>query len=250
MLELVPRLIVDLASSGARHGIGLFETILVRRGRPLRLDLHLRRLAAGATWLGLEAPPPESEITALAEAEGLSSVAEGALRLYALDRHLILSLAPTIPALGPSRAAGTALSLRRSSSSPLCRHKTLSYLENIMLAREAEARGLVDAIALNETGRLSDGGRTSLLAVIEGELLTPPVADGALPGTIRGILVEAGLAQESPLWPADLERAEAACLTNALRLLLPLEAWEGRRLDQDHRLLREASALLEESGGN
>jgi branched-chain amino acid aminotransferase len=67
MLELLTDTRIDLAASGARHGEGLFETLRVRDGVPLRLAAHLERLAAGARFLGLEAPPgPEAVLAFLA----------------------------------------------------------------------------------------------------------------------------------------------------------------------------------------
>jgi len=243
MLELRAGLSLELPTSEARHGRGLFETILVRGGRALRLDWHLERLASGAAYLGLEAPPRALEVEAFAGRLGLEGLAEGVLRLFAVDGLLALDLSSGLPPLPASREADLSRNLRRWSGSPLCRFKTLSYLENAELGREAEARGLLEVVALNEGGRLTDGGRTSLFVQIGGELLTPPVSEGALPGTLRRLILERGLAREAPLAPADLEGAEAAFLTNALRLVLPLEAFGTRRLDPEAPLVSEARAL-------
>ena len=246
MLELRSRLELDLGASEVRHGFGLFETLLVRRGAPLRLPWHLERLAAGAAFLRMEAPPSSKVILDFARsAFDLASRDEAVLRLYALGPCLFVDLGTSLPPLPPSRGAALSRSIRRWSASPLCRFKTLSYMENRLLSREAQDRGLLEVVALNESGRLSDGGRTSLFAVVGPRLLTPPVADGALPGTLRRLLLERGLAREAPLSASDMARAEAAFVCNALRLVLPLEAWEGRSLDREASLLREAAALVD-----
>jgi len=172
--------------------------------------------------------------------------ASGALRLYATDDFLALALSPgPLPPLA-SQEAGIATSIRRWSGSPLCRFKTLSYLENIILAREAEGRGLADVVALNEARNLSDGGRTSLFVVRGNRVLTPPCADGALPGIARRLLLESGLAREERLAPADLTAIDGAFLTNALRLVVPLGRLEGRDLDPGHPLIEKAIRLFEE----
>jgi len=187
MLELRSRLELDLGASEVRHGFGLFETLLVRRGAPLRLPWHLERLAAGAAFLRMEAPPSSKVILDFARsAFDLASRDEAVLRLYALGPCLFVDLGTSLP-----------------------------------------------------------GGRTSLFAVVGPRLLTPPVADGALPGTLRRLLLERGLAREAPLSASDMARAEAAFVCNALRLVLPLEAWEGRSLDREASLLREAAALVD-----
>ncbi|MDR3672661.1 MAG: aminotransferase class IV [Holophaga sp.] len=245
MLELLSGALTDLAHSGARHGEGLFETIRVRHGVPLRLAAHLERLAAGARYLGLEAPPEAAAVLAFLAGTPCPGLDSGVLRLLAVDRTLQVTVAPWQPARPARIRLGLSREFRRLSSSPLNRFKTLSYLENRLLAREAERRGLFEVIALNEAGRLSDGSRTSLFLVRGGRLLTPPVADGALPGVARRCLLEAGLAEEAPLTPRDLERTEAALLSNALQGAVPVHELEGHGpLDAGHDLLARAVALF------
>ena len=245
MLELLTNASVDLGSSGVRHGEGLFETIRVSRGVPWRLEAHLQRLGRGAAFLGLDPPPGPGQVLAFLEAHtACPAIQRGCLRLVAVDGHLHVSVQEGIPACPDRVRAALSVRGRRFSRSPLTRFKTLSYLENRLLAREAEDRGLFEVIAPNEAGRLTDGGRTSLFVVSGGSLLTPPVADGALPGIARRVLLEAGLARVARLEPAGLAGATCLMLANALRGAVPVHAWEGRALEVDHPLLAQAAALL------
>ncbi len=227
MLELVTARATDIADSDARHGWGCFETLRVEKGRPRWLERHLARLAGGCAFLGLEPPPPPASVRAFLGAlpllgPDLTSGFEGTLRLIAVDGCLLVRLdgRPAPPA-EPLRAC---LSTRvtRCSASPLNRFKTLSYLENRLLQVEAGERRAFEALALNESGRLTDGGRTTLVLRKGGRWLTPPAEDGALPGIARGLLLEAGLAEEARLRPEDLPKAEGALLVNALRGLMVL----------------------------
>jgi branched-subunit amino acid aminotransferase/4-amino-4-deoxychorismate lyase len=202
-----------------RQGIGAFETLRVERGRPLLLARHLARLSAALAELSMPALPPADDIRALID-DVVSSAGgdrgEGVLRLIAADARLLVSVVPTPPAPLSVRL-GLSRTIRRLSGAPTTRFKALAYLDNALLAREAAARGLFDVIALNERGLLADGGRCTLFLVIDGELLTPRSAeDGALPGIVRGVLIESGIAREAALSPADLARASAAVATNAL----------------------------------
>jgi branched-chain amino acid aminotransferase len=246
MLELRENAGIDLARSAARHGVGLFETILVREGLPLHLDWHLERLAGGASFLGMEGPPSSEAILRFINDRFPPSPADCVLRLYAVDDFIALDRSQGPPPPLASAAADLASTLRRSSTSPLCRFKTLSYLENILLAREADARQLADVVARNERGSLSDGGRTSFFAIIKGRILTPPLADGALPGIARRFLLEAGLAREATLEPEDLELCDAAFLANSIRSVIALDRFGSRSLDPSHPLLSRAGALFEE----
>jgi branched-chain amino acid aminotransferase len=245
MLELLTTTSVDLAASAVRFGEGLFETIRIHAGAPLRLQAHLERLGQGTAFLGMPAPPGAGRLLAFLEAHTLcAGVAHGTLRLLAVDGHLHVTVQDGLPPSPLAVAAALSLHGRRFSGSPLNRFKTLSYLENRLLAREAETRGLFEVIALNEQGRLTDGGRTTLFVAYGGQLLTPPVADGALPGIARRSLLEAGLAREAPLAPGDLDRAQGLLLTNALRGAIPVDTWEGAAKDPSHPLLVLAVELL------
>lgn len=247
MLELTCDTTVDLPRSALRHGAGLFETVRLREGHAWRLELHLERLAAGCAFLGLEAPPDAASVLDFLAAHGIGAgLAFGALRLIAAD-GLLRVFAEALPA--PDRAAvslGRSLETVRFSIDPLHRFKTLSYLENLRLGQEASERGLFEVVALNERGLLTDGGRTNLFAVLGGQVYTPPVAEGALPGIARRVLLEAGLASETTLRWEDLEGAEALFLANALRGALPVERLEGSARDASHPAILRAITCLEE----
>ena len=246
MLELLTGTTIDLAHSGARHGEGLFETIRIRHGIPLRLPAHLQRLAAGAEFLGLAEPPDLAGLLAfLAAHTRCQDLQNGVLRLLAVDGQLQVTVAPWQPDPPAFRELALSLQIRRLSGDPLTCFKTLSYLDNRLLVREAQQRGLFEVIAPNELGRLSDGGRCNLFLLIQGRLLTPPVADGALPGVARRSLLEAGLAEEAPLAAVDLDNAQAHLLTNALRGAIPMHGFQGRLLDARHPLLLAAAEALE-----
>jgi len=246
MLELSLDTRVDLARSSARHGCGLFETVRIQAGRACHLDLHLERLASGCAFLGLEAPPDLGSLESFLEAETeCREMPRGVLRMLAVDARLLVWIEPFEPGVAKAVSLGCSLETVRFSGNPLNRFKTLSYLENLRLSREAEARGLFEVIAPNERGQLSDGGRTTLFAVLEGRVRTPPLSDGALPGVARRVLLDSDLAKEAPLSWEELGRAEAVFLANALRGVIPVERLEGfGARDAEHPAILAAAAKL------
>lgn len=227
MLELTWDLGVDLARSDARHGYGLFETCRLEGGRVRWLRRHRARLAQGCALLGLPEPPPLEVLEAFL-ADRLPE--RGGLRLLAVDGRLGVVVDPAPPPLRKAPTLGVAQGVRRLAGSLGTCAKLLSYAENRLLHREAEARGLFDVVALNEQGRLTDGGRTSLVLMCGEEVLTPAAADGALPGIAREVLLEAGLVREAGLGPEDLAEAQGILLVNALRGGLLVRADAGGRL--------------------
>jgi len=248
MLELTLDTRVEIARSSLRHGAGLFETLRMSAGKPRRLELHLERLASGCAFLGFEPPPDAEAVWAFLRAHEVGASLESTvLRLLAADGKLVAFAESLPPGGAPFVDIGRSLETVRFSGNPLNRFKTVSYLENLRIAQEAQARGLFEVIAGNERGVLTDGGRTTLFAVIGGRAFTPPVGDGALPGIARRVLLDAGLAVEASLRWEDLARAEAVFVANALRGVLPVARIDTHgSLPVEHPLVARAAACLEE----
>ncbi|WP_377806993.1 aminotransferase class IV [Azospirillum sp. A29] len=232
---------IDPADRGFTLGDGLFETIRIEDGVPRHLPRHLDRLAAGAELLRLPLPYSAAELTgAMAALIGAAGIADGVLRLT-LSRGtgargvlppadaqptLLMTVAPATHMTAPV-AAVVARSTRRNEHSPLSRLKSLNYLDSILARQEAAERGADEALLLNAAGRLAESSVATLFLSVGGRLLTPPVADGALPGIRRALILERHGAEEAPLGLEDLARADEAILTNSLGLR-PLVAVDGR----------------------
>jgi len=180
------------------------------------LELHLERLRDGLAALDLPPPPDADTVRCFAARHAVPAGADGALKLIAADGRLMLWFGRPPRSM---RHPATLLVFdrwRRHAASPLSRHKTVSYLENMRLIQAAREAGADEAVVLNTSGRLCDGSRTTLYVVRQGEALTPRAADGALPGVIRRLLLEAGRTREAVLTPRDLAAADAVFLSNAL----------------------------------
>nr|WP_295827384.1 aminotransferase class IV [uncultured Azospirillum sp.] len=232
---------IDPADRGFTLGDGLFETIRIKDGAPRHLPRHLDRLGAGADLLRLPLSYDAADLTgamaALIEAVGLT---DGVLRLTLsrgtgargvlppADAHptVLMTAAPAAHMTSPV-AAIIARSTRRNEHSPLSRLKSLNYLDSILARQEAAERGADEALLLNGAGRLAESSVATLFLSIGGRLLTPPVTDGALPGIRRALILERHGAEEAPLTPDDLARADEAILTNSLGLrpLVAVDGW-------------------------
>jgi branched-chain amino acid aminotransferase len=108
----------------------------------------------------------------------------------------------------------------------------------VLAAREAADAGATDALFLNATGMATCTTIANIFAVMERRLVTPPVADGVMPGIVRALVLEAaaeaGLAaSEQSLRAQDLLEAEAVFTTNSVRFVCPVERLDGKRLDRD-----------------
>ncbi|MQP65152.1 2-keto-4-methylthiobutyrate aminotransferase [Niveispirillum sp. SYP-B3756] len=225
---------------GLTLGDGLFETIAVKAGAPLRLEAHFQRLRSGADFLGLSVPLADNvladAVAGIAGANGLPDAAvrltltagpapRGLPRSATLAPTLLLTVGPLPGDLPPARLI-IATRTCRNEHSPLSRLKTLNYLDSIVARNEAQARGADDAILLNSRGQVAEASAANLFVRLDGHWLTPPVTDGALPGTMRAALLKAWGAGERSLLPVDLDRAEEMVLTTALGIR-PVSAVSG-----------------------
>ena len=89
---------------------------------------------------------------------------------------------------------------------------------------EARAQGADDALMLNTRGTIACASAANLFIIRDGRLETPPIGDGALPGTMRALVLsmakQAGLAPvETSLAISSLAAADHVFLTNSLSRL-------------------------------
>lgn len=245
--QIVPakRAVMQADDRGLLHGRGLFETFRARDGRVLALERHFERLRTGAALLrvslSLSLPELERAVRELAERLGLQ---DARVRLTVTagpgdgPPATLLTAHPATEYPTPlyERGASAVMaSVRRNETSPLSRVKSLNCLDSVLAREEARARGADEALLRNLRGRLAEGAFTNLFVLVDRELLTPPVSDGALPGVTRSVVMDLAAtlgfrAREASLGVADLMRADEAFLTNAIAGVLPLTRVDGRTI--------------------
>lgn len=207
-------------------GAMVFETVGVRAGRAWLWARHLARLERAARALA-----PDLELFQRDEIEaGLRALCQ---RLGPVDFALRISLG-----LGPGcwfstrelprpPAEGALLwiappELALAAGDPGNAHKHAGRWLKERALRAAQGAGAFEALLPSSSGGLACGSRSNLYAYAEGAWWTPPGAAGALPGVVRGLLLEAGLVHERPLERTLLESAAELALSNALWLACPV----------------------------
>jgi len=123
--------------------------------------------------------------------------------------------------------------IRRNSTSPLTRVKSLNYLECLLAKQAAKAAGADEALFLDTEGNLAEATAWNLFFGEGDRLLTPSEAGPILPGVTRAIVLrlaeEAGIDCETGVYPPErLHSATEAFLTNSLYGIMPLGALDGR----------------------
>jgi para-aminobenzoate synthetase / 4-amino-4-deoxychorismate lyase len=117
---------------------------------------------------------------------------------------------------------------RTSSTDVFLRHKTTQRRLYESQYAEARTNGFDDMIFLNEREEVTEGAVTNIFLQREGQLLTPPLSSGVLPGVFRRHLLETTPnAREGVLKLSDLESADAVFLCNSVRGLWPVKLFAG-----------------------
>ena len=205
-------------------GIELFETMRATAAEGVAHRAHHReRLAASARALGFAFDADDFDrLLDKAVPPLLAALpAEASLRLrVALRSDGMLNLTHgVLDALlpGPVRLRLAAEPL--PAARPLAGHKTTLRAEYDAGIRDAVAEGTFDTLFFGAEGQLVEGGRTNVFVQLGGRWFTPPLADGALPGVMRAVLLAdpAWAASVRRLTRADLAAAEAVVVCNALR---------------------------------
>jgi len=185
---------------------GLIETLLwTRQEGFVLLPEHLRRMGASASALGFAFDEPRLR-SALEEAVARASAERLRLRLVlAREGAHELSLEPIEPIARETLWRIAVAKRRFSSAEPMLRHKTT---RREIYEEELASSGADEVLFLNERDEVCEGARTNVF-LAQGEiLLTPPVASGLLPGTLRARLLAEGKAREDYLALEDFENRE------------------------------------------
>ncbi|MBS1675926.1 MAG: aminotransferase class IV [Actinobacteria bacterium] len=237
---------------------GLFETLLVSAGRPVRAAPHLDRLAASARELfgrDLPAALPDSVAAAARPLE------LGRMRIDLLPENSGLRfeiktepIDPTI--FFPDREHGADLrSMRPPDWAGAHKWADRDWLEAV----EAELGDTVPLI-LTDADEVLEAGRANVFVVSESGIATPPADGRILPGTARAatldLAAELGIpATERRLYLDDLRRADDLFLTSSLRGIRPVRSLDGEPLNEKDPLVGRLAAelrrrWLDEGAGN
>jgi 4-amino-4-deoxychorismate lyase len=239
--------VIRADDEGFGRGRAAFETLRVYRGRPFRLEQHLRRLAGSAERLGLPAPDA-GDVGALATlAVEHAGARDAVLRLY---------WTPGAPGVGPSALALVspvpewieetrrrgqrlvALAMPwRGASWLLPGTKSVSYATNMAAELEAKARGADDALFVDDRDIVLEGTVTNVWWREGDVLLTPSLDLGILAGETRaallGLAPAAGLAIEEGSYPlARLAAADEVFTSSSVREVMPVVELDGRPISR------------------
>ena len=246
------RALVPLFDRSFLYGDSVYETIRAYGGRCFALDEHLDRLYASMRRLRLTPNVEREAIEARIEGTLAAAKVRDAYIRVVVTRGTgtEFGLASSLENPGPVYVMVRAFKppprewaergmaviipvvkrVPREALDPAI--KSGNYLNSILAMLEVKEAGADDAILLNPQGLVTEATTSSVFAVVDGVVVTPPLSAGILDGITRRHLIEALRDARQPvaelnLTDADLKRASELFLTSTLKEVLPIRTLDG-----------------------
>jgi para-aminobenzoate synthetase / 4-amino-4-deoxychorismate lyase len=207
--------------------LGIFETLFVLDGSPVKLKCHLDRMAASLKQLyGLALPAEASALATECSAE----VRLGRLRLTAIPaaddvrcRAVAEELDPGFFANGEDGVDLIGFQLTRGLGS----HK---WVDRSLLPDSSDGTAL-----LLDRGEALEASWANLFAILGDTLVTPPLDGRVLPGVTRAATIVRARArgvavEERSIALVELHQAEEIFITSAIRGIVPALSLDGTTL--------------------
>jgi branched-chain amino acid aminotransferase len=237
---------------GLLNGWGVFSTIRVFDGVLFAFERHWERMRTDAEKMHVPFPGDPAELREmllrLVEANhAFNSTLRvaivrnqgGAWEGPGIDRPFDVIAFTTVLSHWDDEVKLAVQKQARHSGCPFTGTKILSWSYNLVWLEQAKARGFDEVILLNERDEVAECTSANIFATIGGQVLTPPLNSGCLPGITRQVLLSESLATPYPivektLTLEDLMRAEAVFITSTTRELLAVSCIEEHGVSTSH----------------
>ncbi len=216
---------------GLAYGESLFETMRACRGAVPWWDAHIARLQRGAERLAMPLPDisrMHDEVLALLAGRDavlkLQLTRGGGVRGYAPDPDALPFWMLSMHALpSPTDPLNVIWCDTTLSVQPrLAGLKHGNRLEQVLAAAEVRAAGANDGLMRNARGDCIAATSANMFIRLDDRWRTPSLNECGVAGVMRDWVITQNEINIAPVAPAEVERAEAVFLCNAVRGILPV----------------------------
>jgi branched-chain amino acid aminotransferase len=223
---------------GLLSGWGVFTTIKVTGGVLFAFERHWARMSRDAVLMRVTLPADPSRF----EENLLRLVEKNGAQLSTLRVNVVRNKGGVWEGPDVTRPSdvvaftadttdwGKSVKLdyvheARHAASAFAGTKVLAWGMNLTMLEDAKSRGFDEVVLLNERGEVAECTSANIFASKNGEVWTPPLSSGCLPGITRELLLSdvrvAGVpVTERVLTPTDLESADEVFISSTTRELL------------------------------
>ncbi len=179
------------------------------------LDYHFRRLLDSAEYFDYNADIEHIEKKLKSEAASFSNVPYKVRLLVSKEGTIICQSIPLKDSEQPKTVRLRLSPEPVDSANFFLYHKTTN--RQIYDAAKAACPDCDDVVLFNEKDEITESCIANIIVKMDGELVTPPVECGLLPGTFRAWLLDRGEVKEKVLTIDALKKAEEIYVVNSVR---------------------------------
>jgi D-alanine transaminase len=234
---------VSVEDRGFQFGDGVYEVVRVYRGKPFRLEPHLRRLEQSCRGIEMGLPEPLERIAGVCrrlveghtEAQIYLQVTRGvAPRLHTFPKDAPPTfLAYSRPVTPPAPDRVYRLKVVMDDRWGRCHLKVICLLPNLLAKQKASEAGCDEGLFVRDDGFVTEGASSNAFFVRGGVLWTHPSGPRILNGVTRETVLEVAAAcgvavRQEALRLPDALAADEAFVTGTLAEIAPVVAIDGR----------------------
>lgn len=251
--------VVSVFDRSFLYGDGLFETMLVCRGKAFLWAQHMARLERGAKFLKIAVPFSGAALRSFADELIVKNQLSDALLRLTLSRGVglrgyspkgaenpifVMSLHP-FPSVPTGQGSGKSFpkwklvtsSFRLPAGEPLAQFKTCNKLPQVLARAEADAAGADEAVLANTDDFIVEASTSNLFWVDRETVCTPPLASGILAGVTRVVVLDLCSSlriatREARIKSEELKRCDGVFLSLSSWGVVPVESLDGVVLKQ------------------
>ena len=222
----IDQILISANNRGLKFGDGIFETILIRKNKPILLDEHLKRLEKSSKLLNINLKINTITLKKLIN-DGIRKLAlkneqfgsvrinysrgnnkgrtlkiNSTLEANELD-NLWLEFFHIKPNFSPIKVF-ISQKEKRNEFSLISKCKTFSYNQAIQVLSEANKKCFDDSILLNTSGELCCGSTFNLLIKRNNRWITPRKESGCLEGIMITQALKLNIVKEELIYPKFL----------------------------------------------
>lgn len=237
---------------GFLFGDGIYEVIPSYHGRMVGFALHMQRMHAGLSEIGIGLDWPQERWRAVCEAL-MTHNGNGNLGLYLhVSRGTDLKrfhaypagITPTVfayayeipapPLADKTRVTPYKVSTSRDLRWQRCHLKSTALLGNVLHFQHGFARGTQETLLFNQHDELTEASSSNVFIVKDGVVITPPLDHQLLPGITRFILLDilrndgSVPVQERVVTRNEVIGADEVWVTSSSKEITPVIAIDGQ----------------------
>ena len=219
----IDKILISANNRGLKFGDGIFETILIKKNKPILFDEHLKRLEKSSKLLDINLKINELTLKKLIHDgikklslkndqfasvrinysrgtnEGRKLTIGSTLETKNLD-NLWLEFYRIKPNFNPI-SVFISQTEKRNEFSLISKCKTFSYNQAIQVLSEAKKKSFDDSLLLNTSGELCCGSTFNLLIKRNNQWITPRKESGCLEGIMISKALKLKIVKEELISP-------------------------------------------------